>query len=59
MWDFIPVSFHVESPFILIVNANLPAKPVPERINLAKEKAVRSALHTAVHGDAYRIKRQP
>ena len=35
--DFIPVSFYVKSPFILIVNPELPAKTVPELIKLAKE----------------------
>lgn len=37
--DFVPVSFYVKSPFILVVNPNLPAKTVPELIKLAKESA--------------------
>src|SRR5674476_39723 len=37
--DFIPVSFYVKSPFILVVNPDLPAKTVPELIKLAKENA--------------------
>lgn len=37
--DFIPVSFYVKSPFILVVNPDLPAKTVPELIKLAKESA--------------------
>ncbi|MEI7804776.1 MAG: tripartite tricarboxylate transporter substrate-binding protein [Hyphomicrobiales bacterium] len=35
--DFTPVSFYVKSPFILVVNPDLPAKTVPELIKLAKE----------------------
>ncbi|MGH6770339.1 MAG: Bug family tripartite tricarboxylate transporter substrate binding protein [Xanthobacteraceae bacterium] len=35
--DFIPVSFYVKSPFILIVNPALPVKSVPDLIKLAKE----------------------
>lgn len=37
--DFVPVSFYVKSPFILVVNPDLPAKSVPELIKLAKESA--------------------
>ena len=37
--DFVPVSFYVKSPFILVVNPDLPAKTVPELIKLAKESA--------------------
>lgn len=36
--DFVPISFYVKSPFILVVNPDLPAKTVPELIKLAKEK---------------------
>ena len=35
--DFVPVSFYVKSPFILVVNPDLNAKTVPELIKLAKE----------------------
>ena len=35
--DFVPVSFYVKSPFILVVNPSLPVKSVPELIKLAKE----------------------
>jgi len=35
--DFVPVSFYVKSPFILVVNPDLPAKTVPELIDLAKK----------------------
>ena len=35
--DFVPVSFYVKSPFILVVNPDLDAKTVPELIKLAKE----------------------
>ncbi len=34
--DFIPIAYYVKSPFILIVNPDLPAKTVPELIALAK-----------------------
>jgi tripartite-type tricarboxylate transporter receptor subunit TctC len=35
--DFIPISYYVKSPMILVVNPDLPAKNVPELIKLAKE----------------------
>lgn len=35
--DFVPISFYVKSPMILVVNPDLPAKTVPELIKLAKE----------------------
>ena len=35
--DFVPISLYVKSPFILVVNPNLPAKTVPEFIKYAKE----------------------
>jgi putative tricarboxylic transport membrane protein len=35
--DFMPVSFYVKSPFILVVNTDLKANTVPELIKLAKE----------------------
>ena len=36
--DLIPISFYVKSPFILIVNPNLPIKSVADLIRLAKER---------------------
>jgi tripartite-type tricarboxylate transporter receptor subunit TctC len=35
--DFVPISYYVKSPMILVVNPDLPAKTVPELIKLAKE----------------------
>src|SRR5205085_11022027 len=35
--DFIPVSLYVKSPFILVVNPDLPAKTVPELIAYIKQ----------------------
>jgi tripartite-type tricarboxylate transporter receptor subunit TctC len=35
--DFVPISFYVKSPFILIVNPDVPAKTVPELIKYVKE----------------------
>ena len=35
--DFVPISLYVKSPFILVVNPNLPVKTVPEFIKHAKE----------------------
>lgn len=35
--DFIPISLYVKSPFILVVNPDLPAKSVPELIKHIKE----------------------
>ena len=37
--DFVPISFYVKSPFILVVNPDLPAKTVTELIKLAKDSA--------------------
>jgi tripartite-type tricarboxylate transporter receptor subunit TctC len=37
--DFVPISFYVKSPFILVVNPELPVKSVPELIKYAKEKS--------------------
>jgi len=34
--DFVPISFYVKSPFILVVNPDLPAKSVPELIKHIK-----------------------
>jgi tripartite-type tricarboxylate transporter receptor subunit TctC len=36
--DLIPISLYVKSPFILIVNPNLPIKSVADLIRLAKER---------------------
>ncbi len=35
--DFVPISFYVKSPFILVVNPELPAKTVPDLIKHLKE----------------------
>ena len=35
--DFVPISFYVKSPMILVINPELPAKNVPELIKLAKD----------------------
>lgn len=35
--DFVPISFYVKSPMILVINPNLPAKTVPELIKLVKD----------------------
>src|SRR3954468_2388351 len=35
--DFIPISLYVKSPFILVVNPDVPAKTVPELIRYLKE----------------------
>src|SRR5215475_9229139 len=37
--DFVPVSFYVKSPFVLVVNPALPVNSVPELIKYAKESA--------------------
>jgi tripartite-type tricarboxylate transporter receptor subunit TctC len=37
--DFVPISFYVKSPFILVVNPQLPVKSVPELIKYAREKS--------------------
>jgi tripartite-type tricarboxylate transporter receptor subunit TctC len=35
--DFIPISLYVKSPFILVINPDLPVKSVPELIKYVKE----------------------
>ncbi len=35
---FVPISLYLKSPFILVVNPDLPAKSVPELIDLAKKR---------------------
>ena len=35
--DFVPISYYVKSPFILVVNPDLPVRSVPDLIKLAKE----------------------
>ena len=37
--DFAPISLYVKSPFILVVNPDLPVQSVPELIKYAKESA--------------------
>jgi tripartite-type tricarboxylate transporter receptor subunit TctC len=37
--DFVPISFYVKSPFVLVVNPALPVHSVPELIKFAKESA--------------------
>jgi tripartite-type tricarboxylate transporter receptor subunit TctC len=37
--DFVPVSFYVKSPFILVVNPAIDAKSVPDLIKLAKQSS--------------------
>jgi tripartite-type tricarboxylate transporter receptor subunit TctC len=37
--DFVPISLYVKSPFILVVNPNLPIRTVPEMIKHAKESS--------------------
>jgi tripartite-type tricarboxylate transporter receptor subunit TctC len=37
--DFVPISFYVKSPFVLVVNPDLPVRSVPELIKLAKESS--------------------
>ena len=37
--DFVPIYLYVKSPFVLVVNPDLPAKTVPELIQYAKASA--------------------
>jgi tripartite-type tricarboxylate transporter receptor subunit TctC len=37
--DFVPISYYVKSPFVLVVNPALPVHTVPELIKYAKESA--------------------
>ena len=36
--DFIPIALYVKSPFILVVNPELPVHSVPELIRYVKER---------------------
>ena len=36
--DFVPISFYVKSPFVLVVNPDLPVKSVEDLIKYAKER---------------------
>ena len=50
--DFAPISFYVKSPFILVVNPEVPVKTVPELIQYAKDKPVTFAstgIGTGLH----------
>ena len=53
--DFVPVSLYVKSPFILVVNAGLPARSVPELIKLAKESAAPLSYSTPGAGTAQHL----
>ena len=39
--DFAPIALYLKSPFVLVVNPELPVHSVPELIKLAKESAIR------------------
>jgi tripartite-type tricarboxylate transporter receptor subunit TctC len=50
--DFAPISFYVKSPFILVVNPDVPAKTVPELIKYGKDKPITFAstgIGTGLH----------
>lgn len=53
--DFVPVSFYVKSPFILVVNPDLPAKTVPELIDLAKKSEKPLSYSTPGAGTAQHL----
>ena len=42
--DFIPISLYVKSPFILVVNPDLPVKTVPELISTSRRTRASSAI---------------
>ena len=45
-----PISLYVKSPFILVVNPNLPVKTVPEFIKYAKESQAAAELRSVGAG---------
>jgi tripartite-type tricarboxylate transporter receptor subunit TctC len=53
--DFVPVSLYVKSPMILVVNAGLPARSVPELIKLAKESTSPLSYSTPGAGTAQHL----
>jgi tripartite-type tricarboxylate transporter receptor subunit TctC len=53
--DFVPVSFYVKSPFILVVDPALPIKSVPDLIKYAKEAKVPLAYSSPGPGVAQHL----
>jgi tripartite-type tricarboxylate transporter receptor subunit TctC len=50
--DFIPISFYVKSPFVLVVNPQLPIKTVPDLIEYVKARPGKVSYSSAGSGSA-------
>jgi tripartite-type tricarboxylate transporter receptor subunit TctC len=50
--DFIPISFYVKSPFVLVVNPQLPIKTVPDLIQYIKARPGKVSYSSAGSGSA-------
>ena len=53
--DFVPISFYVKSPFILVVDPSLPVKTVPELIKFVKESSKPLSYSTPGAGSAQHL----
>ena len=48
--DFVPVSQYLKSPFVLVVNPELPIKSIPDLITYVKARPGRSPYATSFGG---------
>jgi tripartite-type tricarboxylate transporter receptor subunit TctC len=53
--DFIPISLYVKSPFILVINPDLPVKSVPELIAYVKQNQGRLSFSSPGAGSAQHL----
>src|SRR5262245_52507822 len=53
--DFVPISFYVKSPFVLVVNPELPVRSVPDLIRFAKESTAPLAYSSPGAGTALHL----
>ena len=53
--DFIPISLYVKSPFILVINPDLPVKSVPELIKYVKENQGKLSYSSPGAGSAQHL----
>jgi len=53
--DFVPISLYVKSPFILVVNPEVPAKSVPELIKYVKENQGKLSYSSPGAGSAQHL----
>lgn len=53
--DIVPVAFVAQVPFVLVVNPSLPARPVTELIQLAKERRVQLSYGSGGPGSPHHL----